>query len=246
MSTIANPVYQSLFPGAVPTNPVGTQIAVPGSASSSGSNPLLPSPGTSNSAPGSTNPLTAGFPTSPGSAVPTFGANTGAYPSTTNLGGVTTGGNPVSGVGDITSRQQGRSLGELQSMYGEGLGSLMYQFLQGGAGFNEGAVNNLLASLQPGIERGEENLMTQFSATGNRFGSGAEIGLGDYLSQVNLNEGQIVSQMYEQSIQNYLQTLTGASQESLQAKENSPGFFDYFQAAMTGAQRGAAAAAGAG
>ena len=66
MATIPNPLYA----GFVPTNATGTTVAVPGSTSNSGQNPLIPSPGTSAQSPTSTNPLTAGFP-----SVPTFGAN---------------------------------------------------------------------------------------------------------------------------------------------------------------------------
>ena len=39
--------------------------------------------------------------------------------------------------------------------------------------------------------------MEQFSVMGNRFGSGAQIGLGDYLSQVGLAEGEIIAKMQQ-------------------------------------------------
>lgn len=216
----------SLLPGSNPTGgpAYGNEGFVPGAGTSSGSNPMLLPPNLPTSAPKS-NP----YGTSVVPGTPVFGANSGPY-STTNLAGSGPGGtNPVSGTGDITGRQQGRTLGELQTMYGEGLGALMYQFLQSGAGFNQAAINNLFAALQPGINRGEEDLMNQFSTSGNRFGSGAQIGLGDYLSQVNLNEGQLETQMYEQSIQNYMNVLNGVSTQNLQLKEFNmaqPGAFD--------------------
>lgn len=246
MSTMTNPVWNAMLPGA--PNPTGTSVSVPtGKSTTSGGNPLLYNPyGTSTSAPTAMNPISAGFPAAPvpGGPAPTFGANTGGgYQSGSLLGPPGT--NPISGTGNITGRQQGRSIGELQSQYGEGLGALMYQFLQGGAGFNQQAINNLFAALQPGIERGEEDLMSQFSASGNRFSSGAQIGLADYLSQVQLNEGQLETQMYEQSLTDYMNTLMGVSSASLQQKLASPGFFDYFSTILgAGAKVGAAALAG--
>lgn len=219
----------SLLPGSNPTGgpKYGSEGFVPGAGTSSGSNPMLLPPNLPASAPPA-NPY-AGTVVPP-SGAPAFGANSGPYSSTslftTGSGGT---GNPVSGVGDITGRQGGRTLGELQTMYGEGLGALMYQFLQSGAGFNQNAINNIFAALQPGINRGEEDLMSQFSASGNRFSSGAQIGLGDYLSQVNLNEGQIESQMYEQAVSKYMDVLNGVSSQNLQLKEfnmSQPGIFD--------------------
>ena len=223
----------SLVPGRNPTGgPVyGSEGFVPGLGTTSGQNPLLPTLNLPSGAPVS-NPF-SGSVVPP--AAPTFGANAGGGYSTTSLFTPSgTGSNPVSGVGDTTTRQQGRTLGELQSMYGEGLGALMYQFLQGGAGFNQDAINNLFAALQPGVERGTESLMNQFSASGNRFGSGAQIGLADYLSQVNLNEGQIESQMYEQAIQNYMSVLQGVSSQSLQQKETSGSILDTIASLLPG------------
>ena len=212
----------SLVPGRNPTGgPLGSEGTIPQIGSTSGANPYLPPTNLPAGAP-SGNPYST-------TTIPTFGANSGPY-TTTNLAGSGPGGtNPVSGVSSTTPRQQGRTLGELQTMYGEGLGSLVYQFLQGGAGFNQDAINNLFAAMQPGINRGEQDLLNQFSTSGNRFGSGAQIGTADYLSQVNLNEGQIESQMYEQAISNYMNMLTGVSTQNLQLKEFNmaqPGAFD--------------------
>jgi len=86
--------------------------------------------------------------------------------------------------------------------------------------------------MQPQIERGTESIMNQFSTTGNRFGSGAQIGLGDYLSQVNLNEGQIESSMYENAVQNYLGVLMGTSGQAAQTKASSPSIFDTIGSAL--------------
>jgi len=135
-----------------------------------------------------------------------------------------------------------RMFDTLKKSYGDGTAHALMDFLTSGAGFNQDAINNLFASMQPQIERGTESLMNQFSATGNRFGSGAQIGLGDFLSQVNLNEGQIESNMYEQAIQNYLSVLMPTSAQAAQTKANSPSTADSILSALN---LGGSAAGGA-
>jgi hypothetical protein len=79
----------------------------------------------------------------------------------------------------------------------------------------------------PSIERGQENIMEQFSATGNRFGTPAATGLADYMSQVNTQIGQIFANMYEQSVQDYLGVLMGVGKKQ-------PGFWQQFGSAFAG------------
>jgi hypothetical protein len=148
----------------------------------------------------------------------------------------------------MTQKDISRLFSSLKSTYGDGMAHLILDFLQGGAGFNQQAVNNLLASLQPGIERGEENIMEQFSAMGNRFGSPAAIGLGDFLSQVNLNEGQLITQMYEDSLNRFMDVMLGAGGAVAQERASSPSFFDKLLGGLKigGAAAGAASAAGVG
>jgi hypothetical protein len=222
MGTIANPAYTALVPGM---NPRGVQIEAPQATN----NPLVPTQSPVSSAPTSTNPLTAG-------TVPTFGANTGGgYPSslnlqppgsvpTTNVGAAAQ--SPIGGLSLMSPKDISRMFDSLKKTYGDGMAHAILDFLTSGAGFNQQAVNNLLASLQPGIERGTESLMEQFSTSGNRFGSGAQIGLGDFLSQVNLNEGQIISKMYEDSVNRYMDVLTGTGGQVAQTRANSPSVFD--------------------
>lgn len=250
MGTIANPALASLFPtapgGYVPTNTTGNQVSIPGSApTSSGANPLLPSSGTSMAAPTSANPLTAGFPSS---SVPTFGANgpgpvslttPGAGP-TTNVGQAAA--SPIGGISTMSPHDLKDLYSSLSKSYGEGPAHALLDFLTGGAGFNQDAINNMFAAMQPQIERGTESLANQFSATGNRFGSGAQIGMADYLSQVNLNEGQIEAQQYNDAIQNYIGVLMGTSGQAAQTKANSPSTSDSILSAL---QLGGAAGQGA-
>ena len=196
----------SLLPGANPTGlpQYGSEGFVPGAGTSSGTNPLLLPPNLPASAPIS-NPYDT-------SVVPTFGANSGGY-SSTGGGMIPTGGTGTSsgigGFSSISPAEQQRLQKALTSAYGDGVAAQIMAFLNSGAGYNKQAVDNMLASLQPGIERGTESLMNQFSTSGNRFGSGAQIGLADYLSQVNLNEGEIQTQMYESALNDYMNVMMG-------------------------------------
>ncbi|HEX4503171.1 MAG TPA: hypothetical protein VH187_18715 [Scandinavium sp.] len=137
-------------------------------------------------------------------------------------------------------------LAELSKTFGAGTGSSIMNFLMGGAGFNQQAVSNMLASLQPGVERGTESLMQQFSTSGNRFGSGAQIGLGDYLSQVNLNEGQIAAQLYEKSITDYIDVLMGAAGTSQKRIAAQPSTLENILSPISNIAAPAAGAASAG
>jgi hypothetical protein len=231
MGTIANPLYQSMVPGGpTPTNPTGNQVSL-GHGSTTG---LVPTANPSGTAPSNPNPYSSGLP-------PTFGANTGGYTPgslttpvpgqpTTNVGQAA--GSTIGGMNTMSPKDLSRMFDSLKKSYGDGPAHAILNFLTSGAGFNQQAVNNMLAALQPGIERGTESLMEQFSTSGNRFGSGAQIGLADYLSQVQLNEGQIQTQMYEQAINNYMNTLMGTASQSAQTKANSPSIFDTIGGAL--------------
>lgn len=224
MGSVANPILASMT-GINPTgnqtaiaNPITSQPAVPGA------NPLLP---TVNTSPNSTN-------TNPYSVVPsapvTSTANSGPYSSTGGSLLPATGTNATGGAATnpfgIAPGDWNKMWNEMKKTYGAGTAETIIDFLKGGAGYNQQAINNLLASLQPGIERGEENIMEQFSATGNRFGSPAATGLGDFLSQVNLNEGNLVTQMYEQSLTNFMNVLMGTSDKTSDRIANSPSTAD--------------------
>lgn len=87
--------------------------------------------------------------------------------------------------------------------------SLLGQFLMSGAGYNSQVANALIAQMQPSIQQGTENMMEQFSAEGDRFGSPSAYGLGSYEAQTNLDVGDILSQLYETSVQNYMDVLMG-------------------------------------
>ena len=241
-ASITNPNWMSVVPGGM--NPTGSSIGMP-NASSTGANTFLPMTATSPSASGpvTANPFMGGaVPGAPATgAVPVTspGINTGGYSSSGGAllpsGGTNaTGGKATDpfGFGSMTKKDQSRLFDTLKKTYGDGPAHMILDFLTSGAGYNQAAINNLLASLQPGIERGQENLMEQFSASGNRFGSGAQIGLADYLSQVNLNEGQLVTQMYEKALDNFMNVMMGTSSQGAERIANSPSTWDSIMGGM--------------
>ena len=68
--------------------------------------------------------------------------------------------------------------------------------------------------------------MEQFGAAGARDSSSAQLGLADYLSQVQLNEGDIMSQMYMQSYNNYMNQILGLAGPMEQYQQSRPTTWD--------------------
>lgn len=209
-------VLSSLMPGAnysgssvaVPSSPITPGSGMPGynSIGGGGGNPLLPATASGQSS----SPVTS----------PPFTANTGTGgDATKGLGGTDIysllGKDPKTGN---TQNFAGLDKALRKAGYSGGIAALLTSFLQNGAGFNPQVAQALINAMQPSIQRGQENIMEQFSAMGNRFGSPAAVGLGDFMSQVNLNIGQIFAGMYEQAVTNYMDILVGAKAK--------PGFWE--------------------
>jgi len=260
MSTVSNPLYKDLIPGGM--NPTGNQISISGSVpgAKGGANDFLPMSATSlsSSGPVSGNPFAGGavpgLPGTPFTAqTPTPGINAGGFTSSGGAllpggGGTNATGGSASdpfGMGRMTAKDGARLFKSLKMTYGDGMAHMILDFLQSGAGYNQQAINNLLASLQPGIERGQENLMEQFSVSGNRFGSGAQIGLADYLSQVNLNEGQLITQMYEKALDNFMNVMMGTSSQHAELEAGKPSIWDQISGGMGMLQNAGGKALGA-
>ena len=236
----SNPaVLGSLMPGA---NLSGSSVAVPPLPSSIGAqaiggntNPFLPQPMTANAVAPSTN--VTGMTAAP------MPANTGGVATSgTGTSNPTVAGLPQFAPGSSEANAVWRGL--MSQGIPAGIAGLISQFLGSGAGYNSGVANALIAQLQPSIERGTENIAEQFSAIGNRFGSPAAVGMGDYMSQVNLNIGELLSNLYESSVQNYLSVLMGVNKP----KQQSPGplgMLSQLLGPISGAA-GAASAAGVG
>lgn len=218
-------VLSSLMPGAnfsgssigVPTSPISPGSGMPGTPSVGGNtNPMLPATASGQSS----------FPVTSPRALDTssFPANNplgeGSVNPTSGLGGTSIYSLLGQGPGGTTQDFKGLDKALRQSGYSGGIAALLTSFLQSGAGFNPQVAQALINAMGPSIARGEANIEEQFSATGNRFGSPAAVGLGDFFSQVNLDIGQIFSQMYEQAVTNYMDILVGAKKK--------PGFWETF------------------
>lgn len=104
--------------------------------------------------------------------------------------------------------------------FSAGDAALMYNFISSGAGFNMDVAQKLLQSMNPQIERGQANILEQFGAKGLRNSSTAAIGFGDYMGQIEATQQNIVAQMYEQSVQNYMQILLGGKGQYHSTFEN--------------------------
>lgn len=197
-----NQSVNSLVPGGTNTQqtPLNTNPAVFGA-----NNPYMtaPMPGSP-----SANPYAS---TVPGSAVP--GGTAMPYSSATI---------PTPNIGTPPTNLLNQ---ELTSVYG-GLGPTISSLLSSGGGYNPQVIQALLAQMQPGIQQGQQNLMEQFGAAGNRFSSSAATGLANYNSQVQLNEGDIMAQLYEQSYQNYMNEVMGISGQVSQYETQKPTGWD--------------------
>lgn len=246
MSALSSPL---MIPGAA--NPGGSQISMPAPFSGSGAggqNPYLPMNSTQpQPVASSANPYAGSFgaygfnPT--GTTTP--GGGTTVAPST-NIG--------TTGTGSTASNTNSSALSRnLDKTFGAGIGGMLQNFLTSGAGYNPQVLQQLFAQLQPQFANQQQNLLQQFSASGNRFGSGAQTGYADLLGQQSLTEGDVAANLYEQSIQNFMSIITNAGDTTAQRIESTPSGFDNAMALINalkpggggGGQEAAAAAAGA-
>ena len=209
MSTLASPL---MIPGAF--NASGTQASFPapfsgasgtqfgGAPGGSGVNPYMP---TMNPAQ-NPNPYASGsggfsaYGFVPSGATSTSGGGTsgggtsggGTVPTSPNIPGIN-----IGNIGSLTPSQTSALASQMDKTYGKGMGALLTQFLSSGAGYNPQVLQQLFAQLQPQFANQQQNLLQQFSASGNRFGSGAQTGYADLLGQQSMTEGNIASQLYE-------------------------------------------------
>lgn len=96
---------------------------------------------------------------------------------------------------------------QLKKMFGNGIGGALTQFLNSGAGFNPQVIQALINQALPLEAKGSSRLMQQFGSTGNAYSSTAAIGLGDFEAQFDANLTAQIAQVYEQSVQNYINIL---------------------------------------
>jgi hypothetical protein len=243
MSTMASPL---MIPGAV--NPSGTQATFPAPFSGApgtqfngtGTNPYMPGMNPAQNP----NPYASG---SGGFSAYGFGApgggtsGGGTVPTSPNIPGIN-----IGNTGALNPSQTSALTSQLDKTYGKGMGALLQQFLSSGAGYNPQVLQQLFAQLQPQFANQQQNLMQQFSASGNRFGSGAQTGYADLLGQQSLTEGDIASQLYERSVQNYMQILEGTSAADASRIANTPSWLDNFAQFMDAVKGGVTAPTSAG
>ena len=218
-----------LMPG---NNPTGMNYPVPGAATGAPStNPFMS---------GAQNPYMSQMKTAtPGAgstAVPgaSFPQNASPYGRGVQMP------SPMAGAIDPNSVPQN----QLQNIFGP-MGPAIQQLLASQGGYNPQAVQAILAQMQPGIQQGQANLLEQFGSMGGRYSSGAQLGLADYLSQVQLNEGDIMSQMYMQSYQNLMNQIMGLEGPAEQYQQSRPTTWDIIGGILgMGTQLGSAALTG--
>lgn len=169
------------------------------------SSPFVPQPATGTSMPA---PTTVGS----GTPIAAYGSPYAPSGATSAVGAL--GGSPLGNSGGDPSLNLPGSLqnnlaqGFQKAGLPGGVGTAAATFLEGGAGYDPQVANALIAAMQPQIAQGQANLMGQFGAEGLAAGSPAALGLGAYNAQTNLDVGTLLSGLYEQSVQNYMQVLS--------------------------------------
>ena len=179
-------------------------------------------------------------------ASPVAGGPTSSNPLSTLLGAI-----PGSGTGTSTSatgdnhqvmtgnnqtqRQNNRTLGELQSYYGEGMGSYIYSLMQNG-GLNTNLLNQVdtsqIAAMQPQISQGQANLNAVLGAQGiSANSSTSALANSNYLSNAATQENAQISNNflheYDQGQQLLESILGGVMKTNQEGTANEPGWMDY-------------------
>lgn len=226
----STPFGMTGMPGS---NPGGSQISVPAPGNSNtpaiggSNNPFLPSFPSGTNTPPITSSINQANPTN---ATSTLGGSNVA--SLLGFGNGTS--NPLH---DITKALH-------KAGFSAGIAGELANFLQSGAGFNPAVAQALIAAMQPQINEQMATLEEQFGGMGLRAGSPMGVALGDFMGQVNLNEGQIFANLYEQSVQNYLNVLLAGKGPAPQSGFQN--LMQFMQVAGQNAKEGAAIAGGGG
>lgn len=140
-----------------------------------------------------------------------------------------------------TQRQQDRTLGELQDYYGEGMGSMIYQYLQSGGGYNSAltqqAVDAQIEAMQHQISTGANDLTSRLAAMGiTGASSSMGLSLGDYMSQAVAQENAITAQeyytMWNESQNRELSMMKDAANINAIGTANQSSWMDYLSQGM--------------
>jgi len=126
-------------------------------------------------------------------SIPLFGSpsyNVGAFSTGQGIAGLSSG---------FSTNDPGRTrdlYNYLGSAYGKGPGQLIGNMITQGL-FNPQIAAAFLNAQAPGISRGEAGIQSSFADAGARFSSAAALGLGDFESQVQLNQQQTLASLFE-------------------------------------------------
>jgi len=204
-------------------NPTGT---AGGSTTGSGV-PMASSPMAVSGNPASGNPTSSPIPTT---ATPTpQGTVTSLAPTATGENNQTITNNQQ------TQEQTNRTLGELQSYYGEGVGSYIYNLMQTG-GINENVANQTntadINAMQGSINQGSANLNSTLGAQGvSGNSSTSALANSQYQQGATAQENAVINQNYMSEYtqgQQMLQSLLpGIFNTNQQGTANQPSGLDY-------------------
>lgn len=164
---------------------------------------------------GLTNPMAATASSTQQQTIPTipfsaYGNGQVQIPGAIGQPGGGSAANPYGGPA-YTSTTDNALLGQLTSAFGEGAGDSLFNFLQSGAGYNPQVAQELLGQFQPQIARGEASLASQFGASGMGASSPAAIAQAAFEAESANQENTLLSQLYEQGVNNYMNTLMGVT-----------------------------------
>ena len=173
-------------------------------------------------------PIISGLPGSQAPTMPVASSPPTQAPvgltATPNPGQTSTAGVPGSATGTmsgLTSTEAGRVLGENQNYLGQGMGALVTNYLETGAGYNgplaQQAITATDTAMQEQINQQYGSLQTSLADAGlSPNSSGAALASSQFLSNASAQENEVAAQqytqMYAQSQQDYLsmlQQLTG-------------------------------------
>ena len=99
--------------------------------------------------------------------------------------------------------------GELNGLFGNGVGSTFYNFLNSGAGYNPEVAGALVNQMAPYEERARNAILESFGGSGNRYSSPAAIGLADFESSFALGQQGILADQYNRAVNNYQNLFSG-------------------------------------
>lgn len=183
--------------GPLPGKETGAPTGSPGTINAGNTmNPTTPQP------PSTYNPFQVPLPTLGVSQNP-GGAVNGTPGTVVGANGQIT---PTNNLFDQTGRQDSRTLNELQSQYGEGMGSLIYQYLQSGGGYNSALATQTVdatnAAMIQNIQLGMGNLSSTLGAQGiSPNSSTSALETSNYesnaVTQMNAIDANIYNSMFE-------------------------------------------------